>query len=83
MKENMTPGGPSLTYDEYYAYLLGYATKLKAAVEDNIPSQKANSSESDYLAPCSPSDSYYSNTTNLSTYMLDRGDDVDMIQDVL
>ena len=25
MKDNMTPGGPSPTYDEYCKYLLGYA----------------------------------------------------------
>ena len=81
MKANMTPG-TTPTYDEYYEYLLGYAKKLEAAVEDNTPSWKANSSESDYLTPYSPSNSCYSNTTNLSTHMSDRGDDVDMIQDM-
>ena len=82
-KENMTTRGPSPTYDEYYKYLLGYAKKLEAAIKDNTPSQKANSSETDYLTPYTPLDSCYSNATNLSTYMSDRGDDVDMIQDVL
>ena len=82
MKENMTPGGPLPTYDEYYKYLLVYAKKLEAAVEDNTPSQK-KSSETDYLTPYSPSASCYSNATDLLAYMLDRGDDVDMIHDVL
>ena len=57
MKENMTPGGPLPTYDEYYKYLLGYAKKLEAVVEGNTTSQKANSSETDYLTPYSPSNS--------------------------
>ena len=35
IKENMTPGGPLPTYDEYYKYLLGYAKELEAVVEDN------------------------------------------------
>ena len=38
MKENMTPGGSTPTYDEYYKYLLGYTKKLEAVVEDNTPS---------------------------------------------
>ena len=28
-RKKITPGGPSLTYDEYYAYLLQYAKKLE------------------------------------------------------
>ena len=82
MKTTMTPGTiPS--YDEYYEYLLGYAKKLEAAVANNTSSRKANSAESDYLTPYSPSDSCYSNATDLLTFMSDQGDDVDMIQDVL
>ena len=71
-------------YDEYYEYLLGYAKKLEAAVaKNNTPSRKANLAESDYFKPYSPSDSCYSNATNLLTYMSDQGDDLDMIQDML
>ena len=83
MKENMTPGGPSPKYNEYYKYLLGYAKKLELAVEYYTPSRKAKSSELDYLTSYSPLDLCYSNATNLSPYMLDRGDVVDMIQDVI
>ena len=83
IKENMTPEGPLSTYDEYYKYLLGYAKKLKAAVEDNTPSLKVNSSGTNYLTPYSPSDPFFSHATDLSAYMSDRGHDVDMIQDVL
>ena len=35
------------------------------------------------MQPYSPSDTCYNDATNLSTYMVDRGEDVDMIQDVL
>ena len=63
--------GPLPTYDEYYKYLLGYAEKLKAAVEDNTPSRKANSSKTDYLTPYSPSDPFYSNAIDLSAYISD------------
>ena len=79
MKENMTPGGPLPTYDEYYKYLLGYKEKLEATVEDNTPSRKANSFEINYLTPYSPLDPFYSNATDLSAYMSDQGHDVDMI----
>ena len=77
----MTPGGP-LSTNEYYKYLLGYAKKLEAAVEDNTPRWKANSSEADYLRPYSPPDPCYSKATDLSAYMLDRGHDVDAILEV-
>ena len=83
IKENMTPGGPLPTYDEYCKYLLGYTKKLEAAIQDNTPSQKVNSSETYYLTPYSQLDLCYSNTTDLSSYMSDPGDDVDMIKDML
>ena len=63
--------------------MLGYAKKLEAAVTDNTTRQKANAVESDYLQPYSPSDTCYNNATELSSYMIDRGKDVDMIQDIL
>ena len=44
------------TYDEFYAYLLKFAKKLEASITDNTTSQKANSAESSYLSPYSPSD---------------------------
>ena len=78
MKEQMTPGGPTPSYDEYYKYLLQYAEKLEVAVESNTPALKANSSETDYLTPYSPSDRFFSQATDLSTYMANQ--DVDMIQ---
>ena len=59
MKEKLTPKGPTPTYDEYYRYLLQYAKKLEVAVEINTPARKANSSETDYSTPNSPSDPYY------------------------
>ena len=60
MKEQLTPGGPTPSYDKYYKYLLGYAKKLEVAVESNTPALKANSSKTDYLTPNSPSDPYFS-----------------------
>ena len=74
----MTPGGPLPTYDDYYTYLLQYAKKLEVAVENNTPSLKVNSLETDYLTPNSPSDLFFSHATNLLTYMVNQ--DVDMIQ---
>ena len=82
MTETLKPG-TTPTYEEYYEYLLGYTKKLEAAVTDNITNQKANAAESDYLQPYSPSDACYNDATKLSTYMIERGEDVDMIQDVL
>ena len=32
IKERITPGGPSPSYEEYYTYLLQYAKKLEVAV---------------------------------------------------
>ena len=65
MKEQLTPGGLTPSYDEYYKYLLGYAKKLEVAVEINTPAHKANSSETDYLTPNSQSDPYYSHASDL------------------
>ena len=78
MKPGSTP-----TYDEYYENMLGYIKKLEAAVADNTPSGENNVSKSDYLTPYSPSDSCYNNATDLSIYMIDREEDVDMVQDIL
>ena len=74
---------PAPTYDEYYAYMLKYAKKLEAAVTNNTTSRKANSAESNYLSPYSPSDECYNDATKLLSYMGDQGNDVDMVQDVL
>ena len=60
MKEELTPGGPTPTYDEYYKYLLQYAKKMEVSVEINTPARKANSSETDYLTQNSPSDPNFS-----------------------
>ena len=38
MKEQLTPGGPTPSYGEYYRYLLQYVKKLEVAVEINTPS---------------------------------------------
>ena len=70
-------------YNEYFEYMLGYAKKLVAAVTNNTTSQKENVAESDYLIPYSLSDECYNDAAELSSYMVDRGRDVDMIQDVL
>ena len=35
------------------------------------------------MQPYSPPDTYYNDATDLSTYMIDQGEDVDMIQVVL
>ena len=81
LKERITPGGPSPTYDEYYAYLLQYVKKLEVPVENNTPSLKANSSKTDYLTPYSLSDPFFSYATDLPAYMTNQ--DVDSIQNFL
>ena len=63
--------------------MFGYAKKLEAAVIDNTTSRKENVAKSNYLLPYSPSDKYYDNDAELSSYMVDRGEDVDTIQNVL
>ena len=82
MMETMKPGTTS-TYNEYYEYMLRYAKKLEAALTDNTTSWKTNTAESVYLQPCTPSDACYNDATDLSSYMIDWGEDVDMIHDVL
>ena len=59
MTEEMNPGGPTLTYDEYYKYLLQIAKKLEISVVINTSARKANSSETDYLSQNLPSDPDY------------------------
>ena len=82
MTEALKPG-TTPTYDEYYAYILGFAKKLEAAVTNNTTSRKANIAKLDYLLLYSPSDEYYNDATILSNYMVDQRGDVNMIQDVL
>ena len=62
--------------------MLKYAKKLEAAVTDNTTSRKANVAESDYLLPYSPSDECYNDASELLSYMIDQGGDIDMIQGV-
>ena len=81
IRKNISAGSVP-TYDQYFEYIFDHAKKLEVAVTDNTTSQKANISESDYLQPYLHSNSCYNNATNLSTYMIDRGGDVDMIQEV-
>ena len=78
MKKQLTPGGPTPTYVEYYRYLLQYAKKLEVAIEINTPARKANSSKTDYLTPNSPSDPYFSHASDLSNYMVNQ--DMDIVQ---
>ena len=80
--ETMKPG-TTPAYNEYFEYMLNYAKKLEAAVTDNTTSLKAKAAESDYLQPYSPSNACYNDATELSPYMIDRGEDVDIIQDIL
>ena len=82
MTKNMKPN-ITLTYDEYFEYMLGYTKKLEVAVTDNTTSRKANVAESDYLLPYSPSDECYNDASDLSSYMVDRGGDMNMMQDIL
>ena len=69
-------------YDEFYAYLLKFSKKVEAAITDNTTSQKANSANSSYLLPYSPSDDQYEDATELNSYMGEQGD-VDAIHDFL
>mmetsp|Transcript_41755 Transcript_41755/g.46613 ORF Transcript_41755/g.46613 Transcript_41755/m.46613 type:complete len:100 (+) Transcript_41755:154-453(+) len=75
-------GKPAPTYDECYAYMLKFAKKVEAAITNNTTSRKANSTNSSYLSPYSPSDDQYEDTTELNSYMGEQGD-VDVIHDVL
>ena len=59
------------------------AKQLEAAITDNTTSQKVNTTKSDYLLPYSHTDECYNNDTELSSYIIDQGRDVDMIQGVL
>ena len=71
------------TYDQYFEYLMYHVKQLEAAITDNTTSRKANIAESDYMQPYSSSDEYYDDTAKLLTFMVDRGGDVNMINDVL
>ena len=75
-------GKASPTYDEFYAYLLKFSKKVEAAITNNTTSRKANSANSSYLSPYLPSDDQYEDTTELHSYMGERGD-VDAIHDFL
>ena len=81
IKKQMTRGGPTPSYDEYYKYMLQYAKKLEVAVERNTPALKTNSSKTAYLTPYSPSDPFFSQATDPSTYMVSQ--EVDVIQYIL
>ena len=62
--------------------MVGYAKRLEVGVGDNTPNLKTNSAGSDYIKSHTPSDTCYDNATNLSTYMTDKEEDVDIIQEV-
>ena len=79
----MSPGTIP-TYDQYFEYLMDHSKQLEVAITDNKTSRKANAAESDYeMLPYSPSDEFYNEADVLSSFMVDRGGDVDMIHDVL
>ena len=61
--------------------MLVYTKKLEAASTNNTTSRKANVAESDYLQPYSPSDEYYDDEAELSTFMVNREGDVGMIHE--
>mmetsp|Transcript_17155 Transcript_17155/g.19339 ORF Transcript_17155/g.19339 Transcript_17155/m.19339 type:complete len:156 (+) Transcript_17155:1110-1577(+) len=80
--ENISTGS-TLTYDQYFVYLVSHVKKLVDAINNNLMSLKANIAESDNMQPYSPSDECYNEAADLSNYMAYQGNDVDMIQDVL
>ena len=82
-KEDKYHTGAAPTYQEYYDYLMSTAKKLENSVTNNSLSRKVNVAESDYIQPYSPFDDNYDAATNLSSYMGNRGGDIDIIQDVL
>ena len=63
---------------EYVDYLMFHSKQLKASVINNTSTRKANSSETDYLTPNSPSDALFSYSSELTDYMGNQ--DVDMVQ---
>mmetsp|Transcript_41757 Transcript_41757/g.46622 ORF Transcript_41757/g.46622 Transcript_41757/m.46622 type:complete len:175 (+) Transcript_41757:754-1278(+) len=65
------------TYDQYFEYLMDQLKQLEITITNNNTSRKANSAESSYLSPYSPSDEQYNDATELFCYMGDRRD-VDM-----
>ena len=59
------------TYDQYFEYLMDHSKQLEVAITDINTSRKANSAESSYLSPYSPSDEQYNDATELLSYMGD------------
>ena len=78
----MSPGTIP-TYDQYFDYLMYHTKQLEVAITNNTTSHKANVAKSDYMQPYSPSDEYYDDNAELSTYMVDQEEDFDMIHNVL
>ena len=75
---NVTP-----TYKGYFDFLMSHAKELEDSVANNSLSCRENVAESDYMQPYSPSDECYDVATDLSTYVRNRGVDINMIQDIL
>ena len=72
------------TYDQYFEYLMEHSKQLEVAITDNKTSCKANVAEFGYeMLPYSPSNKFYDEADVLSSFMVDRGGDVDMIHDSL
>ena len=55
-----------------------HSKQVEASVINNTSTRKVNSSETDYLTPTSPSNTYFSYSSKLSNYMGNQ--DVDMVQ---
>jgi len=70
------------TYDQYFEYLMDHSKQLEIVVTNDDTSCKANSAESSYLSPYTPTDDQYEVATQLNSYMGERGD-VDVIHDFL
>ena len=68
------------TYDKYLDYLMLHAKQIEAFIINNTTKRKSNSAEFDYLQPYTPSDPFYEDATNLSSYMINQ--DVDIIHNV-
>ena len=75
--ESQTP--PTIPmHEEYFYYFMFHSKQLEASVINNTSTRIVNSSETDYLTPNSPSDTYFSYSSKLSNYMGNQ--DVDMVQ---
>ena len=65
-------------YEECFDYLMFHSKQLEASDINNTSTRKANSLETDYMSPHSPSDALFSYSSELTEYMGNR--DVDFVQ---